>query len=488
MENIANNFEGIMPELAEKYAFESVNDFLNSMNEERIAIDKINILTKLAFHENKEISKRMIEPIFGVLVNNLKKSFKKKEGEIFLKVFPYFILAAKEKSKIVANWFEKMNILNKTPIEWLYSKSIELRKNKTPLSQEDKDRIKKVILLSRNTIGAEAYINGLIINRILETLTNAKILFIDSNDIGKHIFNHPKISAVTGFKNKDGEEISFKWNRQNMQILDRFEYTANLANYIETEISGLEKGEAIVIDADTRLSQTGAMLICDNSIHYFIETALENDEVNIEKVESFGILCNKYLNRIFNENKIGYPKIYLPKEDKQKAKEIREKLPKNKPVIMLHFGSGLKSKSLSPEFEKQLALESFKFGVPLIVKPPVDWELEKINRTIKFLNNNGKKEGEDFFTFNGPLSTFTSLIGEMDLCIVYDSQCQHMAAALEIPFITLFTGHINRIFLKRWTPLSKNFFRIIEIDKNSKNYEKEGLERAIECMKKFFKQ
>ena len=240
----------------------------------------------------------------------------------------------------------------------------------------------------------------------------------------------------------------------------------------------------MVFDADTRLSQTGAMPICDEANHYFIDSATEGSKFG--NVENFGSLCNNYLNKIFQEKKLNHPKIYLPENEKNIAKDFRNNLQRDKKIIMIHLGSGLKNKTLSAEFEQHLVLNSFKFGVPLIIKSPVEWEIEKIQNLIGFLERNGKKEGKDFFTFKGPLSTFVALISEMDLCIGYDSQSQHMAASLGIPFITLFTGHINRAFLKRWTPISKNFSRIIEVDKELVNHEEDALRKTIHHMEEFF--
>jgi len=62
-----------------------------------------------------------------------------------------------------------------------------------------------------------------------------------------------------------------------------------------------------------------------------------------------------------------------------------------------------------------------------------------------------------------------------------------MAASLGVPFITLFTGYINKTFLQRWTPISENFFKIIDIDKNQGNYEEYALNEAIKSLDEFSK-
>jgi len=474
------NLDSLNPEEAEALAYKAADDFVSAIENNEINFESVRILSELGFHSNPDISKRILEPLFGVVINDLKKSFKKREGEAYLKIMPYFILKAKEKSSIVENWFKRMGISSENPIEDIYQRSRNLRKKKKPLSIKEAEKIKKVILLSRNTIGSEAYVNGIIINRLLKNLKNCEIIFIDTSNTGKHIFNHPRIKLIDKFINYKGEEVSLIWDRQGIQIRERFEYTALLSEFISLETKGMKKGEFIVFDADTRLSQTGAMPICSEKDHYFIDTVLEEDNIDINNVKNFGIICNEYLNKIFQENETSYPVIFLPDEESKKARIFRNSLPKDKPIIMFHFGSGLEFKTLSSEFEQALLLRAFDYGVPLIVMPVMDWEKERVKKHIEFLESNGKKQGHDFFTFQGSLSTFVALIGEMDLCVGYDSQCQHMAAALGIPFITLFTGYINKIFLKRWTPLSKNFYKIIDIDKNKGDYTVPEFKKELE--------
>jgi hypothetical protein len=462
--------QDLKPEDAEALAYRAAREFISSLDKNKVNMDSVKILSELGFHDDPEISRRTLEPLFGVVINDLKKSFSKQEGDVYLEIFPHLIMKAREKSLVVDRWFEKMKISKENPFEDIYQRNKKIREDKKFLSVEDRDKIKKVILLSRNTIGAEAYLNGMIINRLLSRLKNAEIVFVDSSNTGKHIFNNSRIKLVNKFTDSHGREVSLNWNRNGINILERFEYTTQLAEFIELESKGLGNGEFIVFDADTRLSQTGAMPICSEDVHYFIDTVLEDEEVDLGFVKNFGALCNDYLNSLFNEEEVSYPMIFVSEEEKKKARDFRGGLPEGR-VVLLHFGSGIVRKTLSGEFERELLLKVFDYGIPLIVMPVLGWEKEKVKEHILFLERKGKKQGEDFFVFQGSLSTFVALISMVDLCVSYDSQCQHMAAAQNVPFITLFTGYINKNFLKRWTPFSENFYKIIDLDKNEGDYE-----------------
>jgi len=489
----------LSPDLAEKYAYQAVNEFIGAMKEGNILFDRIELLSGLAFHKNKEISDKVLEPMFGVLINELKKSFKKREGDAYLKIFPYFILAAKNQSEIIKNWFEKMEISESNPLEDLYKKSLELRKPKKQLTQDEIKKIKKLIVLSRSTIGAEILASGVLLPQLIEQFKTAEIIFIDSCGAGAQVFNHPRIRLVDKFVNEKGEEISLRWNRKNISILERFEYTATLSEFISLEIDNLGQEEYIILDADTRLSQTGAMPISKEN-HYFIDTVMEDDDS--ERVESIAAVCGKHINRLLNTQNAGYPRVYLSERDKKIAQEIWDFFGFDKKnMALVSFTSGIESKTLSPSFEKKFISKLIELGfTPLIERSPDPQEDKKNVEVVNYLRKNGKEVLEidlskpldildkkieaEVYTFQSKIGPLAALIEKSNLVVGYDSKNQHIAAAVSTPFITLFTGHINNIFLKRWTPISKNFFRIVEVEKKG-DYETEALKNTEACLKEF---
>ena len=57
-----------------------------------------------------------------------------------------------------------------------------------------------------------------------------------------------------------------------------------------------------------------------------------------------------------------------------------------------------------------------------------------------------------------------ALIGQSDEFIGYDSACQHIAAAQEVPTFTVFAGSNNTRFVRRWCPFGLGRREIIHVD------------------------
>ena len=77
--------------------------------------------------------------------------------------------------------------------------------------------------------------------------------------------------------------------------------------------------------------------------------------------------------------------------------------------------------------------------------------------------NDGTVE-KTMFTLKGSLGVFSGVTKRAALFVGYDSLGQHIAAALKIPTLTIFSGHMSNNFLKRWTPFGENKSRVIEVD------------------------
>jgi len=493
--------EELSPDLAEKYACQAGEEFVLAMNEGKLLFDRIELLSELAFHQNKKVSDKVLEPLFGTLIHGLRNSFKKREGDAYLRIFPYFVLAAREQSEIVKDWFKKMEISESDPLDDLYKKSLELRAQKKQLTQSEINKIKKIIILSRGTIGAEILAAGVLFPPLIEHFKEAELIFVDSCGAGNQIFNHPRIKLVDKFVNKDGEELSLKWSRKSLPILERLEYPAILSEFISIETNNLSPEEYIIIDADTRLSQTGAMPLSKNN-HYFIDTVAERDDY--EDNRSIATICSDYIGQLLNAPSIHYPQIYLSEGDKKIAQDTWNCLGFNRrKIVLVSFTSGFESKTLSPNFEKRLINKLIELGItPLIERSPDINEDKKNVGLVNYMKENGKevieidlnkplnlldnKTEAAIYTFQSKVGPLAALIEKSNLVISYDSKNQHISAALSTPFITIFTGHINNLFLKRWTPISKNFSRIVEVQKKG-NYEDEALKNTEACLKEFFR-
>jgi ADP-heptose:LPS heptosyltransferase len=62
------------------------------------------------------------------------------------------------------------------------------------------------------------------------------------------------------------------------------------------------------------------------------------------------------------------------------------------------------------------------------------------------------------------IGEIAALIANCDEYIGYDSACQHIAAALKIPCLTIFAGSNNLRFIRRWSAFGPNTCKIVHVD------------------------
>jgi len=63
-------------------------------------------------------------------------------------------------------------------------------------------------------------------------------------------------------------------------------------------------------------------------------------------------------------------------------------------------------------------------------------------------------------TWRGEIGAFSALVGESDEYIGYDSAGQHIAAALEVPTIDIFTEAASPVFQERWRPCGRGVVKV----------------------------
>ena len=62
------------------------------------------------------------------------------------------------------------------------------------------------------------------------------------------------------------------------------------------------------------------------------------------------------------------------------------------------------------------------------------------------------------------IGEIAAIIAKCDEYIGYDSACQHIAAALQTPCLTIFAGSNNMRFIRRWSAFGANSCQIVHVD------------------------
>jgi ADP-heptose:LPS heptosyltransferase len=140
---------------------------------------------------------------------------------------------------------------------------------------------------------------------------------------------------------------------------------------------------------------------------------------------------------------------------------------------------GNEQKRLPNPFEEHLLLELLKDGCTVLLdKGAGGEEVERANRLVEHVREEGWPVAElappsglaaivgkplpvRLVTWQGGIGTFSALVAETDEYIGYDSAGQHIAAALGVPTIDVFSRNASPIFRERWRPTGRNTVKVV---------------------------
>ncbi|MCI0499390.1 MAG: hypothetical protein L0Y36_06895 [Planctomycetales bacterium] len=336
--------------------------------------------------------------------------------------------------------------------------------NQTLTRQRD---VKKILLLSRVTIGADVAITSVVIQRLARLFPRADIVLIGGSK-SKEIYGG---NSTIKFRHVD--------YHQNGGLIERLAGWQVVLQTVQQELANCPLQNTILIDPDSRLSQLGVLPIIHPDHYFFFDS---RSEVSFESKMSMAELTNAWLNQLTGEFDFCYPSVWLLPSNLQKAARLYQQLKQSgaKRVIVINFGvGGNPRKKVGQSFEAALLVSLLQepHTVILLDKGVGDSELHYSNALLQAVRTKGYPVrdtvfGADFETDirNGIVGIQTrigeiaAIIAQSDEYIGYDSACQHIAAALQTPSLTIFAGSNNMRFIRRWSAFGPNSCRIVHVD------------------------
>jgi ADP-heptose:LPS heptosyltransferase len=97
-------------------------------------------------------------------------------------------------------------------------------------------------------------------------------------------------------------------------------------------------------------------------------------------------------------------------------------------------------------------------GLPVIVDLGAGGE--ETGRVRRAIADSGVEEGR-IGTHEGSFASFASMIAHSALYLGYDSAGQHVAAALGVPLISVFSGEVCERMFQRWRPQGESVKAVI---------------------------
>lgn len=324
-----------------------------------------------------------------------------------------------------------------------------------PLDPARQAKIKKILILSRVTAGADIHITSVIIERLHQALPQAQLLLIGPRHLGE-LFGSLSYIGWRPFEYR---------NRGN--LFDKMTSWPPLLALVEKELAGLTAEEAILIDPDSRLSQLGLLpLLAEEQTYYFNSRAM-GEGSNL----SLSALANQWLDQFLGPAPFQYPRLTIADPGRH-CQRFCAQLRANgcRFLVLLNWGVGHNlAKRIPDPFEEELllALLAEPGTILLLDSGASERCAAQVQHLLgvaaahhfpaRFLNEAELQPGAIPFAhgaigLKGSLVTLGACIAQADLFLGYDSCPQHLAAAVGTEAIILFAGAPSPRFIARWQP------------------------------------
>jgi len=326
---------------------------------------------------------------------------------------------------------------------------------------------KRLILLSRVTIGADVAILSVLLQRALRLFPNADVVVIGS----------PKLQGIFG-GHKQIRIRDLDYHRRG-GLFERFSMWYALLDILAEEMSMDGEEGMLLIDPDSRITQLGVLPIAIRGNDLFFNTRTPS-------ASSEGLcmaeLANEWMDRVFGAGGFCHPAVWIPAPLLASAGQQIGTLRAAgcQQIITVNLGVGGNSqKQLGLDFERKLlsSLLSQERTVVILDKGVGSEELTRSSEILLYLSRCGHPVvdvGPDVVIprpiHHGVVAVARSigemagLIAQSDEYIGYDSACQHIAAATGTATLTIFTGTDNTHFVRRWRACGPGQCRVVHVN------------------------
>jgi ADP-heptose:LPS heptosyltransferase len=457
--------------------------------------DDIARLAELATSEDVETAEQATGAFFTSLVEGLADSFEPESVSLYNRAFAQLIQRCREtdRSGALTSELTRFGLVSEDDI---ITRAETLRRKQPPAwLASSSGEMRRVIVLSRVTLGADVAITSVMIERMKRAFPHAEITLVGGRKAAELFGGDARLS----FK-----EISY---RRAGATLERMLSWIDVLGCVRQLTNDLRLGQYLILDPDSRLTQLGLLpLSCAGEISDKAgeqkagpEKWSKDDylffpsrEYCSNTTQSLAELASAWLNDMFGFDEPIYPHVSLARDDIEAAGKLVSRIRRDaRPIISINFGVGENPlKRVGDDFETQLVNHLIQEGAAIILdKGAGEDETRRANdvisnaarasrdgRAIRVIEINeddmkalaSRDEVDaDLVVWSGRIGMLAALISESNLYVGYDSAGQHIAAALGVPSIDVFVGFSSPRMLDRWRPTGKAEARIVPIDKQA---------------------
>ncbi len=352
-----------------------------------------------------------------------------------------------------------------------------------PFDPARAQRLKKVLVLSRITLGADVLITSTILEKMRQVFPEAEMVFLGD----------PKNAELFGGSLHQIRVRVLQYPRRGV-LMDRLLSWLPLLDALAEEVAALETGEDfIIINPDSRLLQSGVLPVLGGMLeerhYYFWEgSVLRETRRKTSQVEDLVEWLDLTFGPSRGQCEVG-PALHLPPSDDAFGLQLYRDLGLGDRsfVVGMNLGVGGNQDKRIQEagetlsrFERDLVLQILADGATLILdKGSGPVEAARATELVQVVATEGIRALEiqssesttepveldrscELICFQGSATRFASLIKHCHLYLGYDSLGQHLAGALGRDVLAIFAAHSTEVFARRWQAAGTGNIRTIQ--------------------------
>jgi len=274
-------------------------------------------------------------------------------------------------------------------------------------------RVETVYVLSRVTLGADIKITSMMLDAAKRRFPEARVVFVAGKKSIELFEADPQLEFLEAAYPRSGP------------VSSRIAFAHALRERLTAPNS-------IVIDPDSRMTQLGLILVSDPDRHFHFSSRTEGTPS-----DNLSTLTAHWLERVFGVTGRAYvaPRA-IP-------------LYCERPCAAISLGVGdNESKRVPGDFEARLIrLLGERYRTIYVDRGAGGEEARRVTEAVE-----ASGIAHRVRYWEGSFAGFVSIVSQSDFYVGYDSAGQHAAAAVGVPFVSVFAGSPSKVFRARWTP------------------------------------
>lgn len=447
----------LTPPLATQLATTAAAAFLRAYVEQHTYLgEAITLLCEMSTLSDPSVSQAGLHGLFPSLIEWLGDAFEPTACAIYDQLFVQVVQHCRQRPEGAA-LDAQLRRFGLVSAQDLLQRAARVRRLQ-PLDRAAVQRIKKIFVLSRVTLGADIAVASVVLASLKQVCPEATLLLLGD----------PKAQQL--FAGDARVCLSPLTYPRGGGLIERLTSWLAVVDTIAREAAGLQSDEYLIVDPDSRLTQLGLLPVTtdERSYHFF-----ESRSYRARGLHSLSELTAHWLGEVFGAPGPVAPYFAPSPENLARAKRLLTEsgADMSAPVVSVNFGVGANPRKRLPDpFEETLVARLLQCGaLVLLDSGGEEEEIARIGRLTAALQQKGigrmivedatacaprfaEAQQARLIVWRGSIGGFGALIGESDVYIGYDSACQHLAAALGIPTIDIFTGFSSPLMPARWYP------------------------------------